>query len=106
MESAMGQVSETKKEKKPKLAEKLLQLVKKTREEHLSEKERRQFLSSVISAKSEFDLLSKNLNFITDADTKEYCIYRLKAAELNLNRHIKRAKAAHITQSPFTEEII
>ena len=106
MESAMGQVSTPKKEKKKRFTCVLLDLVKKTKEEYLSEKERQRFLSSVISAKSEFDLISKNLNFITDEDTKEYCIYRLKAAELNLNRHIKRAKSAQITQAPFVEDVI
>lgn len=106
MESAMGQVQGTKKEKKTKFTEKLMQLLKKTKEEQRRERERRQFLSAMISAKSEFDMIRKNLNFVTDADTKEYCIYRLKAAELNLNRHIKRAKSARITQSPFAEEII
>ncbi len=60
--------------------------------------------SALLSAKSETDAFRENLNVVADEDAKEYCIYRLKAAELNLNRHIKLAKNAHLTHTPFEEE--
>lgn len=99
MESVTGQV------RRMKFTEKLFEYVRKTREDKEIKREREAFLSEMSAAKSEFDSIRQNLNLITDADAKEYCIYRLKAAELNFNRYIKLAKSIHLT-SMFTEEIL
>lgn len=100
MESVTGQV------RRIKITEKLMEYVRKTKEEKELEREREAFLSELSAAKLEFDSIRQNLNLITDADAKEYCIYRLKAAELNFNRYIKLAKSIHLTSLPFLEETI
>jgi len=100
MESVTGQA------RRIRVTEKVLDYVKKTKALREQEKERTTLLAALISAKSEFDALRQNLNQITDTDAKEYLIYRLKAAELNFNRHIKHAKSLCITFSPFTEESV
>lgn len=100
MEPVTGQVHRTK------LSEKVLDHVRKNKEEKAHTKERQAFLSEMLAAKSEFDSIRQNLNLITDADAKEYCIYRLKAAELNLNRYIKLAKSIQLTSAPFSEELL
>lgn len=67
---------------------------------------RNETLSALLSAKSETDSFRKNLDLVSDEDAKEYCIYRLKAAELNLNRQIKLAKTQSLTYSPFGEDTL
>lgn len=100
MESVTGQV------RRIKITEKLFEYVKKAKEDKELKQERDAFLSEMSAAKSEFDAIRQNLNLITDADAKEYCIYRLKAAELNFNRYIKLAKSIHLTSLPFSEETL
>ncbi len=100
MDSVTGQVQRVK------LAEKWLDYVRKTREEKLHAKNLRTFTAEMIAAKAEFDTLRHNLNFVTDESAKEYCIFRLKAAELNFNRYIKLAKAAQMTQPLHLEDSI
>lgn len=56
------------------------------------------------AAQSELNTVRSNLNCSFDTDDTEINIYRLKAAELNFNRHIKLAKAASLSVSPFREE--
>lgn len=100
MESATGQVRQIK------ITEKLSEYVKKSKKEKEQQQEREAFLSEMSAAKSEFHSIRENLNLITDTDATEYCIYRLKAAELNLNRCIKLAKALRLTSLPFTEDAL
>ena len=89
-----------------KLTEKWLDFVRKTKEEKLQVQNQRAFLKEMLAAKTEFDLLLHNLNFITDEGAKECCIYRLKAAELNLNRYIKFAKKNQMTKPLQLEESV
>lgn len=98
MDSVTGQVPLLK------FTEKWLDFVKKTKEEKQKSQNQRAFLKEMVAAKAELDLLRHNLNFVTDEGTKEYCIFRLKAAELNYNRYIKLAKKARMTQLPRLEE--
>jgi len=100
MDSVTGQVQRVK------LAEKWLDYVRKTKEEKLQAQNQRTFLTQMIAAKTEFDTLRHNLNFVTDESAKEYCIFRLKAAELNFNRYIKLAKADQMTKPLHLEESI
>lgn len=98
MESALGQVRPF----NP--MEKFKNLVQKTNEEKEKHQNTKMFLSELLQAKSEYEDIRQNLNLITDSDAKEYCIYRLKAAELNFNRYLKLAKSMGLTAAIFSEE--
>ena len=101
MESVTGQVKDTKREKG---AFPFLRFLKRQALSAKGTDAQRELYSALLSAKSETDAFRENLNVVTDEDAKEYCIYRLKAAELNLNRHIRLAKRTHLTHTPFEEE--
>ena len=47
-----------------------------------------------LGAKNEIDTLRAGLNNLTDKEAIESGIYRLKAAEIDLNRHIRTTKSA------------
>ncbi len=100
MESVQGQV------RLIKTTFKLSEYVKRLKEEKSKKQKTASFLVELKSAKSEVDTIKRNLNLITDLDAKEYCIYRLKAAELNLNRYMKQAKAVHAFSAPLWEESV
>ncbi len=102
MESAMGQVEKVKKER---YSQRLFRFIKHAKQQQEQNKMRQEYLLALDHAKSEFERISNHLAFITDSDAKEYCIYRLKAAELNFNRHIKLAKSAHAACVPSWEKI-
>ena len=74
--------------------------------QQLHKKEQATLFSMLKSAQSEMGIIRKNLDFITDTDYAEICMYRLKAAELDFNRHIKLAKKAHFAASGDWEESI
>ncbi|MBR4874820.1 MAG: DUF2508 family protein [Clostridia bacterium] len=100
MQSVTGQVRHTK------LTEKFFEYVKKIEVEKAKQKEKKTLLNELIAAKSEVDSIKGNLKLVTDRDAQEYCIYRLKAAELNFNRYIKLAKALGLSCLPFKEEVL
>ena len=100
MNTVTGQVQ------KIKLYEKFTEFIKKAKEEKMKKESLTYFSAQINAAKSRLDTIKKNLEFADDRDTKEYCIYRLKAAELDLNRHLKYAKEHNLSLSPLSEESI
>lgn len=100
MESVNGQV------RKNVLLDKFFVYVKKIEEEKILKRKKNALLKEVFAAKSEFNSIKENLKLICDNDAKEYCIYRLKAAEVNLNRYIKLLKKENLRFSPFEEEAL
>ena len=63
----------------------------KAKKENLLKKQ--EMVSLVADAKKEIDTLKESLNFATDKETIESSVYRLKAAELDLNRQIRTIKS-------------
>ena len=100
MQSVTGQVRHTK------LTEKFFNYVKKTEAQKVGRKEKKTLFKELLDAKYEVDLIKGNLKMISDSDTAEYCIYRLKAAELNFNRYIKLARNAGLSRLLFKEEVL
>lgn len=84
----------------------ILQFMTTAKERQLRKKEQATFFSMLKAAQSEVGVIRKNLDFITDTDYAEICMYRLKAAELDFNRHIRLAKASHFSASTDWEESI
>ncbi len=72
--------------------EKLSDYIKKTKDKKLTQKQARQAHELFLSAKAEIDSLRSGLDSLTDKEAIESGIYRLKAAELDLNRQIKMNK--------------
>lgn len=103
MQSVTGQA---KNEKREKGWFSFLPFFKRTRLFNACTDAQSELFSALLSAKSETDAFRENLNVVSDEDAKEYCIYRLKAAELNLNRQIKLAKKQSFTYSPFEEDTL
>ncbi len=103
MQSVTGQA---KNEKREKGLSSFLHFFKTARMPKETSQSRNELFAALLSAKSETDSFRKNLDLIADEDAKEYCIYRLKAAELNLNRQIKLAKKHAFTYSPFEEDTL
>ncbi len=91
---------------KIKLFEKFSEFVKRTKEEKQKKENITLFSSEISAAKSRLNTIKRNLELADDRDTKEYCIYRLKAAELDFNRHLKYAKENNLSLSPAPEETI
>lgn len=101
IEHSLGQAQKSKKNFAT-----ILQFMANTKEKQLRKKEQTTFFSMLKAAQSEMGVIRKNLDFITDTDYAEICMYRLKAAELDFNRHIKLAKASHFSASTDWEESI
>lgn len=76
--------------------EKLSDYIKKTKDKKLSEEQTRQAIELFVSAKAEIDALRSGLDQLTDKEAIESGIYRLKAAELDLNRQIKMNKTTFL----------
>ncbi len=91
---------------KIKLYEKFTDFIKKTKEEKLKKTDVKNFISELYSSKSRLETIRKNLELAEDRDTKEYCIYRLKAAELDFSRHLKYAKQNNLILTPTPEDIL
>ena len=91
---------------KVKLYEKFSEFIKKTKEEKLKKTDDKNFISELYSSKSRLETIRKNLELAEDRDTKEYCIYRLKAAELDFSRHLKYAKQNNLILTPTPEDIL
>lgn len=85
MEFTPGQVIKT---------EKLAQRIKQAKEKRESIKKHQQITLDFDNALKEYELLKKCFDYTSDKDLLEANIYRLKAAELSLNYHIKSAKNA------------
>lgn len=103
MQSVTGQA---KNEKREKGLSSFLHFFKDAQAAKANANAQNELFAALLSAKSETDAFRKNLDLVTDEEAKEYCIYRLKAAELNLNRHIKLAKKQSFTYSPFQEDAL
>ena len=84
----------------------ILQFMTNTKERQLRRKEQTTFFSMLKATQSEMGIIRKNLDFITDTDYAEICMYRLKAAELDFNRHIRLAKASNFSAPTDWEESI
>lgn len=84
----------------------VVQFVTNTKERQLRKKEQTTFFSMLKAAQSEMGIIRKNLDFITETDYAEICMYRLKAAELDFNRHIRLAKASNFSAPTDWEETI
>lgn len=63
----------------------------KAKKENLLKKQ--EMVNLVADAKKEIDTLKDSLNFATDKETIESSVYRLKAAELDLNRQLRTIKS-------------
>lgn len=72
--------------------EKIFQYIKKAKDKKLNDEQTRQAVDLFVSAQAEIDALKSGLNQLTDKEAIEAGIYRLKAAELDLNRQIKMNK--------------
>ena len=70
-------------------------IIKKSKEKKLSAQQNEELLSQIDRAKNEISVLKSNLEYMTDKEAIESSIYRLKAAELEFNRHIKAAKTSY-----------
>ena len=103
MQSVTGQAKDSKREKG---FSSFLHFLKDTWMPKDTSRAQSELFAALKSAKSETDAFRKNLDLVSDKDAEEYCIYRLKAAELNLNRHIKLAKKQSFTYSPFEEDAL
>lgn len=72
--------------------EKLTELLKKSKERKQLQKSAAQMSDSFNSASQERNLLQNRIEYNCDRDLLEADIYRLKAAEILQNYHIKMAK--------------
>lgn len=90
--SQIGQV----REKKVSMPEKLRVFIQSIREEAAKKQQQDATASALQATRFRWDTIRKNLNYITDTDSAEICIYQLKAAELDYNRHIRLAKEQHM----------
>lgn len=85
--------TQTKKEKFLSFSDKLKHLWQQIKSVQEENNPKTDFLSDLSASQSELETLRNQLHFVTDVDCTEICIYRLKAAELDLNRRIKLAKS-------------
>ncbi len=82
----------SKKEKKIFCSDKLKRFFRQTKSAQEERNRKTDLLSALSASQSELETIRNHLSFVTDTDCTEICIYRLKAAELDLNRRIKLAK--------------
>lgn len=94
--TTIGQ-AQSKKEKRSSFLCKAKQLLQQTRAVQEETKQKNALLSALSASRAELETIRNHLHFVTDTDSTEICIYRLKAAELDLNRRIKLAKADLLT---------
>ena len=100
MNSSAGQVL------KMRLTEKVFGYIKKAKDEKTLLQEQNALLAELLAAKKEYFTLKENLELITDDSAKEYCIYRFKAAQLNLSRYMKLAKNMQMEAIPDLEGML
>ncbi len=100
MNSPAGQVL------KMRLTEKVFGYIKKAKDEKIQLQAQNALLKELLAAKKEYFTLKQNLELITDESAKEYCIYRFKAAQLNLARYIKLAKNMQMEAIPDVEGLL
>ena len=79
--------------------EKISEYIKKTKDKKAAQQKAEETVNLVKNTKAEIDALRSGLNQLTDTEGIEASIYRLKAAELELNRHIKMAKSNNYIKS-------
>ncbi|MBQ4087557.1 MAG: hypothetical protein IJC78_04855 [Clostridia bacterium] len=97
-----GQVSG----KKMYFPERLMQFAKRIREETAKKQAETDMLLALDTIRTRRDTISENLNFITDTDCAEICMYQLKAADLDYNRHIRMAKETAMKDARTREESV
>ena len=73
--------------------DKITEFIKNAKDKKLSKEQTRLTKELLTNAKSEIDTLRAFLNNLTDKEAIESGIYRLKAAEIDLNRHIRTTKS-------------
>ena len=73
--------------------DKITEFIKNAKDKKLSKEQTRLTKELLTNAKSEIDTLRASLNSLTDKEAIESGIYRLKAAEIDLNRHIRTTKS-------------
>ncbi len=78
-------------------AEKLTDYFKRTKEEKSLAEDKQHIFSLITKAKEEIDTITSTINYSDDTCAIEAGIYRLKAAELELNRYLKLAKKLYLT---------
>ena len=78
---------------------KISEYIKKTKDKKAAQHKAEEAVNLVKNTKAEIDALRSGLNQLTDTEGIEASIYRLKAAELELNRHIKMAKSNNYIKS-------
>ena len=83
---------QSKKERRTFFSDKLKRLFLQTKTAQEENTRKTDILSALSASQSELETIRNHLSFVTDTDCTEICIYRLKAAELDLNRRIKLAK--------------
>lgn len=84
MDFAQGQVSKI---------DKITEYIKNIKDRKLSSEQTRLTKEIFFGTKAEIDTLRAGLNNLTEKEAIEASIYRLKAAEIDLNRHIKATKS-------------
>lgn len=76
---------------------KISEHIKNTKAKKQAETKRQEAVLLVSQAKEEILNLKSRLNYVSDTEAIEASIYRLKAAELDLNRQLRAAKSQHHT---------
>ena len=66
--------------------------IKNTKTNKLKEIKRQELINILTQSKEEIDTLRSTINNTSDTEAIESSIYRLKAAELDLNRQLKAIK--------------
>lgn len=72
--------------------EKIEKIFKKTKEQKQEELRRQNTLDILMRTRMEIGTLTDGIDILSDHEAIEASIYRLKAAQLELNRHIRSAK--------------
>ena len=72
--------------------EKIEKIFKKTKEQKQKDLDRQRTQELLMRTRMEISTLSDSIDRLYDTEAIEASIYRLKAAQLELNRHIRSAK--------------
>jgi len=72
--------------------EKIEKHIKKSKEQKQTEHKRRKDYEMLIRTCAEIDTLKARLDFLCDSESVQASIYRLKAAELELNHHLRSVR--------------
>lgn len=91
-------------QEKPGLLKKTRQHLFDVQKKRMEKQEAQALFATLKDALHTRDAFRQTLQYVTEADCAEICIYRLKAAELDFNRHIRLAKTARLSAVSYPEE--